>query len=386
MQPEVYLDHAATTPGLPPVAEAMAQAMLAVYGNPSSLHRKGIEAEAILKKTRERIAASMRVSPAEIVFTSGGTEGNALAIRGAAQARQRRGRHIITSAIEHSSVLNICRALEEEGYTVTYLSVDDQGRVDPDRAAAVVTERTTLMSVMLVNNEIGTIQPVARIIDAVRRRKSDVLVHVDAVQAFGKIPVLPRELGADYVTISGHKIHGPKGIGALYRRKGAPLAPLFGQGSQEEGVRPGTENVPGIAGLGAALAALGEDDDFRRARLYHLRRRLIDGLLQIEGARLNGPKDEDAAPHIANFSFPGIRGEVLLHALEERGVYVSTGSACTSRKPEPSHVLKALGLPKEALESSIRVSLSWMTTEEEIDRAVAAFHETVSTLRLMLGR
>lgn len=386
MQPEVYLDHAATTPGLPPVAEAMAQAMLAVYGNPSSLHRKGIEAEAILKKTRERIAASMRVSPAEIVFTSGGTEGNALAIRGAAQARQRRGRHIITSAIEHSSVLNICRALEEEGYTVTYLSVDDQGRVDPDRAAAVVTERTTLMSVMLVNNEIGTIQPVARIIDAVRRRKSDVLVHVDAVQAFGKIPVLPRELGADYVTISGHKIHGPKGIGALYRRKGAPLAPLFGQGSQEEGVRPGTENVPGIAGLGAALAALGEDDDFRRARLYHLRRRLIDGLLQIEGARLNGPKDEDAAPHIANFSFPGIRGEVLLHALEERGVYVSTGSACTSRKPEPSHVLKALGLPKEALESSIRVSLSWMTTEEEIDRAVAAFHETVSALRLMLGR
>lgn len=386
MQPEVYLDHAATTPGLPPVAEAMAQAMLAVYGNPSSLHRKGIEAEAILKKTRERIAASMRVSPAEIVFTSGGTEGNALAIRGAAQARQRRGRHIITSAIEHSSVLNICRALEEEGYTVTYLSVDDQGRVDPDRAAAVVTERTTLMSVMLVNNEIGTIQPVARIIDAVRRRKSDVLVHVDAVQAFGKIPVLPRELGADYVTISGHKIHGPKGIGALYRRKGAPLTPLFGQGSQEEGVRPGTENVPGIAGLGAALAALGEDDDFRRARLYHLRRRLIDGLLQIEGARLNGPKDEDAAPHIANFSFPGIRGEVLLHALEERGVYVSTGSACTSRKPEPSHVLKALGLPKEALESSIRVSLSWMTTEEEIDRAVAAFHETVSALRLMLGR
>lgn len=387
MQREIYLDHAATTPGLPQVAEAMRRALLDAYGNPSSLHRKGIEAEAILKETRERIAQRLGVSTAEIVFTSGGTEGNALAIMGAARARRRRGDHIITTAIEHSSVLNVCRALEDEGFSVTYLPVDGHGRVDPDEAAAAVTDRTTLVSVMLVNNEIGTIQPVAAIGQAIRRRKQDVLVHVDAVQAFGKIPVRPRELGADLVTLSGHKIHGPKGVGALYRRKSVPLAPLFGQGSQEGGVRPGTENVPGIAGLGAALRELDAGDDTaRRTRLYALRRRLIDGILSIDGARLNGPDGEAAAPHIANFSFPGVRGEVLLHALEERGVYVSTGSACTSRKAGPSHVLQALGLTEEYLEGSIRVSLSYLTTEEEIDSAIAAFRESVNTLRWMLRR
>lgn len=384
MQREIYLDHAATTLVFPQVVEAMTQAMLGAYGNPSSLHRKGIEAESILKETRSLISKRLGVSAGEIVFTSGGTEGNALAIKGAARARRRRGRHLITSAIEHSSVLNACRDLESEGFTVTYLPVDAEGRVSPADAAAAVTDETTLISVMLVNNEIGTIQPVAAISEAVRRRKRDVLVHVDAVQAFGKLPVLPQALGIDLLTISGHKVHGPKGIGAVYVRKGVQLQSLFGRGSQEGGLRPGTENVPGIAGLGAALKVLGQDDPHKRKRLYELKQRLIDGLLAIEGARLNGAKGEESAPHIANFSFPGVRGEVLLHALEERGVYVSTGSACSSRKAEVSHVLKALGLPEEALESSIRISLSLMTTQEEIDRAVAAIEDAVSALRSLM--
>lgn len=384
MQRVIYLDHAATTPGLPQVAQAMSQALLEAYGNPSSLHRKGIEAESILKETRGLIARRLGVTPSEVVFTSGGTEGNALAIKGVAKARERRGRHIITSAIEHSSVLNACRSLEEEGYKVTYLPVDREGRINPEEAARAVTGETTLISVMLVNNEIGTIQPVADIAESVRLRKRDVLVHVDAVQAFGKVPVLPREMGVDLLTISAHKIHGPKGVGALYCRKGVPLVTLFGKGSQEGGLRSGTENVPGIAGMGAALMALEEEFSVRRAHMYEMRQRLIDGLLTIEGAMLNGPMGEEAAPHIANFSFPGVRGEVLLHALEERGVYVSTGSACTSRNNQVSHVLKALGLSQEALDSSIRVSIAATTTQDEIDEAISAFHQAVSVLRMML--
>ena len=385
MRKEVYLDNAATTRALPGVVEAVSQALLAAYGNPSSLHRKGMEAEAILKGTRGLLAELMAVTPAEIVFTSGGTEANALAIKGVAWARKKRGTHLVTTAIEHSSVHAAMRDLEAEGFSVTYLPVDGEGRVNPDHVGEAVSERTTLVSVMLVNNEIGTIQPVRAIAEAARAKKRDVVVHVDAVQALGTLPVRPRELGADLVSVSGHKIHGPKGVGALYVRKGLQIQTLFGRGSQEGGLRPGTENVPGIAGLGVALREL-TGDAGAPARLRVLRERLVDELLAIDGARLNGARGEAAAPHIVNLSFPGVRGEVLVHALEDRGVFVSTGSACTSRKAEPSHVLKALGLSEEVLESSIRISLSRSTTEEEVVYAISMIKEAVSALRTMLAR
>lgn len=362
----------------------MSHALLVAYGNPSSLHRKGIEAEAIVKESRNLLAQSLGVSPLEVYFTSGGTEANALAIKGAARARRRRGRHLITTEIEHPSVLAACRDLEAEGFTVTYLPVDGEGRVDPRQAAEAVTGETILISVMQVNNEIGTIQPIAAIVEAVRRKKEDILVHVDGVQAFGKVPVAPKEMGVDLLSISAHKLHGPKGIGALYCRKGVQLQTLFGKGTQERGLRPGTENVPGIAGLGAAIKALRRIGPERLSEMYQLKGSLIEGLLAIEGARLNGARGERSAPHIINISFPGIRGEVLVHALEDLGLYVSTGSACSSRKADVSHVLKALGLPADALESSIRISLSLTTTQEEVAHAVTTIQEAVSSLRQML--
>ncbi len=383
---EVYLDNAATTWALPSVVEAVSRALAHAYGNPSSLHRKGMEAEAILKEARGLLARILDVSAGEIVFTSGGTESNALAIKGTAYARRRRGRHLVTTRIEHSSVLSAFRDLEAEGFSVTYLPVDREGRVDPADVRAAVSDETTLVSVMMVNNEIGTVQPIGAIARAAREKRPDVVVHVDAVQALGVMPVRPKELGVDLVSVSGHKIHGPKGVGALYVRKGLQIQPLFGKGSQEGGLRSGTENVPGIAGFGAALRALAEETGEERERLRSLRERLITELLEIEGARLNGARGEGAAPHIANFSFPGVRGEVLVHALEERSVYVSTGSACTSRTVAVSHVLKALGLPEEALESSIRISLSKLTTEDEIAFAAAAIKDAVASLRRMLSR
>ncbi len=384
MQRELYLDNAATTPVHPEVAQAIHHSLVVAYGNPSSLHRKGMEAEGIVKEARSLVAEMLGVSPAEVYFTSGGTEANALAIKGVARARQRRGKHLITTQIEHSSVLAACRDLEAEGFKVTYLPVDAEGRVDPEEAAAAVTGETILLSVMHVNNEIGTIQPIGEIVEAVRGKKEDILVHVDGVQAFGKIPVAPEELGVDLLSVSAHKLHGPKGIGALYCRKGVQLQPLFGRGTQERGLRSGTENVPGIAGLGAAIKVWQREGRPRQKELYQLKEQLIEGLLSIEGARLNGARGEGAAPHIVNLSFPGVRGEVLVHALEEKGLYVSTGSACSSRKAEVSHVLKALGLAERESESSIRISLSYTTTAEEIAQAVEIIQEAVSSLRKIL--
>lgn len=385
MPAEVYLDNAATTRALPSVVEAVSHALRSAYGNPSSLHRKGMEAEAILKETRALLARVLGVTPGEIVFTSGGTEANALAVKGIAHSRRRRGRHVITTRIEHSSVLAAFRDLEADGFDVTYLPVDAEGRVDPETVREAVTRETILVSVMLVNNEIGTVQPVAEISEAARTIQRDLIVHVDAVQALGSLPVRPGALGADLVTVSAHKIHGPKGVGALYVRKGIALQGLFGKGSQEGGVRPGTENVPGIAGFGAALKELSYAAETERERLYALREQLIDELLTIEGARFHGARGKKAAPHIVNLSFAGVRGEVLVHALEERGVYVSTGSACTSRRTEPSHVLQALGLSQAELDGAIRISFSRLTTGEEVAHAMAVIKEAVGAVRSMLS-
>lgn len=381
----IYLDSAATTRARPEVAEKVRTALLSEYGNPSSLHGMGHAAERLLKESRGWVADALGVAPAEIVFTSGGTEGNNLAIQGVAKARARRGRHLITTRIEHSSVLNACRALEEEGFNVTYLDVDAEGRVTPEQVVEALTGETILVSVMHVNNEIGTVQPVEEIARAVKEAKRDVVVHSDGVQAFLKVPLSLARTAVDLYTTSAHKVHGPKGVGALYVRRGVRIRPLFGRGEQEGGLRSGTENVPGIAGFGEAVASAMHAGRAALERMKQLRLRLARRLLAVPGASLNGPLEEGAAPHILNLSFAGVRGEVLVHALEAKGVYVSTGSACSSRRPEPSHVLKAIGRSGEAALESIRISLSWMTGEEEIEKAASIIEQTVAELRAAMG-
>jgi len=383
MSGEIYLDNAATTAPDPAVVQAMLRALTEEYGNPSSLHRKGLGAERLVTSAREAVARTLGVSPEEIVFTSGGTESNALALRGI--AARARGRHLVTTAIEHSSVLTPLQRLAAGGFELTVLPVDRSGRVSPDAVAGALRPDTALVSVMAVNNEIGTIQPLAEIGALLRRHAAGgrvVIFHVDAVQAWGKIALRPREWLVDLMSLSGHKVHGPKGSGALYVRRGLDLAPLLGGGGQERGVRPGTENVPGIAGLGAAARLIVEHGD-AADRMRALRDRLRAGLAGIADVRVNTP-DEGAAPHILNVSFAGVRGETLLHRLEMDGIYTSTGSACHAHDPTPSHVLLAIGLTPELAGSSLRFSLSRATTPEQIDTAIAAVTRAVADLRTLV--
>ena len=378
----VYLDNAATTRARPEVVDAVVTALQERFGNPASIHTAGLEAERLVKETRSVLAAALEVPADDLYFTSGGTEANNWALRGVLAAYARRGRHLVTTAIEHSSILSTARRLEAEGYRVTIVPVDRHGRVDPERIAAAVADDTVLVSVMLVNNEIGSIQPIADIVRAVRARRPDVLVHVDAVQAFGKLPVKPRAWGVDLLTLSAHKIHGPKGTGALYVRRGVRIQPLLVGGEQEGGLRPGTHNVPGIAGFGvAARLILAEQPELSR-RMHALKLRLVQRVqAEIPDVYVNGPDPGEGAPHIVNLSVVGARGEVLVHALAQRGVYVSTGSACTSRRTAPSHVLQALGLPPERLDSALRISLSRETTEDDVERLVAALKEAAAEVR-----
>ena len=380
---EVYLDNAATTA----VSETARQAMLSVltenYGNPSSLHVKGSEAEKVLRDARETIAAGLRVKEKEIFFTSGGTESNNWAILGGARAKIRQGKHVITSAIEHPSVSESFRRLEQEGFELTVLPVDKEGFIRVETLAEALRPDTVLVSLMAVNNEIGTAEPIERLGAVIKEKNPKTLFHVDAVQAFGKIPLAPKSWGVDLLTGSSHKIHGPKGSGFLYISENARILPLIAGGGQEKGLRSGTENVPGIAGFGAAakeaLAGLPENAVYLR----DLRNRLKDGLLSLEGVSVNGPADEAlAAPHLVSATFKGVRSEVLLHALEEKGIYVSSGSACSSHKREMSPVLKAIGMDKQTAESTLRFSLSRYNTAEETDYV----RETLSSLLPMLRR
>jgi len=373
----VYLDNAATTAALPSVADAVAHALMREYGNPSSLHQAGVAAEEIITAARRRLATALAVPEREIYFTSGGTEGDNMAIIGVAKAYARRGRHIVTSAIEHAALLSSCAALAAEGWHVTHIKVNNYGIVAQADVAAAVTDETTLVSIMAVNNEVGAVQPLPEIAAAVRRRRPDVILHTDAVQALGKIPLDLRRWGYDMATVSAHKIHGPKGCGALWVRDGIRLQPIMHGGSQERGQRPGTENVPGIAGFLAALEALDISNASRQPQgqqqMRALRNQLITGVLAaLPGSQLNGPVDDNAAPHIANISFPGIRAEVMLHALAARGVYVSAGAACSAAARKASHVLQAIGLPPGRIASALRFSLSPLTTAAEIDQAIAA--------------
>ncbi len=383
---EIYLDNSATTRTFPAVRETMVRTMAEDFGNPSSLHRKGVEAERYVRQAQEQIARSLKVDPKEILFTSGGTESNNLAILGTAMAASRIGRHLVTSSVEHPSVSEAMKYLEEQGYSVTWLPVDSQGRVSPEAVEAAVTPETILVSIMAVNNEIGTREPVEEMGPRIKARNPRCLFHVDAVQGFGKYRLRPRAAKIDLLSVSAHKIHGPKGIGFLYVRDGVRLHPILFGGGQQHGLRSGTENVPGIAGLGAAVEEIYRDHEARMDRLYACKARLTQGLRKLPDVQVNGPEGREGAPHIVSASFAGVRSEVLLHALEEKGIYVSAGSACSSHHPGVSSTLAAIGLDKKWLESTLRFSMSMDTTEEEIDTVLQALEGLLPFLRRFTRR
>ncbi|MGI5822868.1 MAG: cysteine desulfurase family protein [Dethiobacteria bacterium] len=378
---EAYLDNSATTRVYPEVAAEMQAVMEKNYGNASALHSRGSAAERILHASRRTIAEILGVKSEEIIFTSGGTEANNLALLGMARRNARRGNHLITTAIEHASVLGPLKKLEEEGFSVSYLLPDEQGRIDPRKVAAALTPQTILVSVMHVNNEIGSVQPLSQIAAAVKAKNPAVLIHVDAVQSFCKLPLNPVEQGIDALSLSAHKIHGPKGTGALYLRQGTLLQPLFFGGEHEKGLRPGTENTPGIAGMALAARLSAQNRKEKGAHLQNLKEKLVSAIQTAHPrAVLNGPRKEEGAPHIFNLSFPGLKGEIVLHALEQKNIYVSTGAACHAHSKSPSHVLQALQLKQNVLEGALRFSLSYLNTAAEIDYAATQINEVVHTL------
>lgn len=378
---EAYFDNSATTRCTQAAVDIMQKALLEDYGNPSSLHMKGVTAENYIKTAAAQIAKILKVSEKELLFTSGGTESNNLALIGTALANQRAGKHIITTAIEHASVYNPLIFLEEQGYEVTYLPVDHEGRISPDELEAAVREDTILVSIMHVNNEIGTIEPVEEAAARVHAKNPRTLFHVDAIQSFGKLRIYPKRMGIDLLSVSGHKIHGPKGVGFLYVKDKTKIRPIIHGGGQQRDMRSGTENVPGIAGIGAAAAQIYENFDEKIDRLYELREYLAAGMQAFDGVTVNGAAGRAAAPHIVSVSFAGIRAEVLLHALEDRQIYVSTGSACSSNHPAISGTLKAIGVKPELLDATVRFSLSVDSTREEADYVLAQLAELLPQLR-----
>lgn len=374
---EAYFDNAATTAVFPEVKDLMIKLMEEDYGNPSSLHMKGVQAEKYLKEAKTRIARQLKCQEKELVFTSGGTESNNLAIIGAAMAKRRMGKHIITSAVEHASVLDTLNFLEKEGFEVTKLGVDEHGRVLLDELKESLREDTILVSVMYVNNEIGTVEPVNEIAEIVKGHNPNILIHVDAVQAFGKLNFAPKNLKVDLLSISGHKIHGPKGSGILYIKDKTLIRPIIYGGGQQKAMRSGTENVPAYAGLGLATEIIYKDHDKKIQYIQSLKDSFIEKVTAFEDV-YNNSQD---APHIASVSFVGVRSEVMLHALEERGIYVSAGSACSSNKPHISGVLSSIGMPSERLESTLRFSFSVNNTMEQVEYAVGVIGELLPMLR-----
>ena len=383
---QIYLDYAATTPVVPEVVDAVTDCLKKDFGNPSSMHRLGIQAEKRIKEARKQVSDLLRADPEEIIFTSGGTESNNMAILGTAHDKKRSGMHCITTAIEHPSVLNTFAHLEKQGYEVTYLPVDPNGIISLESFRNALREDTILVSIMHVNNEIGSVQPIGQIGSILNGLKFRPVFHVDGVQSFGKLPLYPEEWGIDLVSLSGHKIHAPKGIGALYRKRGVRLQPILFGGGQQGGIRSGTENITGIVGMGAGADWIAQKHRENSRYLYELKDKLVSGIRDaFPDAMINGDL-ENGAPHILNVGFPGLRGEILLHALEEKGVYVSTGSACSSREKKISHVLKALGLDDRTAEGSIRISLSYLTTPEEIEAFLPILTRSVKKIGMFIRR
>lgn len=379
---EVYLDNSATTRCYAEVGELVYRVMCRDYGNPSSMHRKGVEAEHYVKEAKETLAGILKVSTKEIVFTSGGTESDNLALIGTARAMRRMGNHLITSAIEHPAILNTMRHLEEEeGFRVTYLPVDANGLVKLDALKEALCKDTILVSIMYVNNEVGSVQPVERAAQIVKSYNPRIVFHSDAVQGFGKYRIYPKRLGVDLLSASGHKIHGPKGAGFLYISDRVKIRPIVYGGEQQKNIRSGTENVPGIAGLGLASQMIYQDLEMKVALMRELKEQFLSGVTQIENTRIHGLVDGNSAPHIISVGFAGIRSEVLLHALEEKGIYVSSGSACASNHPAVSGVLKGIGAAREYLDATLRFSMSEFTTKEEIDYTLDTLYHCVPVLR-----
>lgn len=373
---ECYLDNSATTAVTPEVAALAAHIMTEQYGNPSSLHRRGFWAERALTEARGQVAAVLRCRPEEIIFTSGGTESNNLALLGAARAARRRGNRIVTTAVEHHSVLAVCRQLESEGFEVAYVSPDAGGVITPESFAAACDEKTVLASCMMVNSETGALHDIPAIAAACRRKNPGILFHADCVQAFGRLEIAPARWGVQLVSVSGHKIHAPKGVGALYVAKGVRLLPpLYGSG-QERGLRPGTENLPGICAMGLAAERMNARRAENAAHFTALRQKLITNLSQSPAVCINSP--QAAAPYIINLSVEGIRSEIMIHYLEQFEIYVSSGSACA--KGERSHVLTAMGLPEDRIDSALRVSMTDTTAEEEIDEFCRRLLQGAATL------
>ncbi len=378
---EVYLDNSATTKSFEDVAQLVATIMCRDYGNPSSLHNKGMEAEQYVRQAKEIIAKNLKVNEKEIFFTSGGTEADNIALIGSAMANYRAGRHMITTGIEHPAVLQTMRYLEEQGFKVTYLPVDRNGAIRLEDLQNAITRDTILVSIMHTNNEIGTLQPIAEAGNLIKKINPNVIFHVDAVQGFGKFRIYPKRMNIDLLSVSGHKIHGPKGVGFLYINEKIKIKPIVYGGGQQQGMRSGTENVPGIAGIARAVENIYGNLDEEVERLYGLKEYFIDGVEKIDQVRINGRKGRDGAPHIVSVSIRGVRSEVMLHALEEKGIYVSAGSACAARKPQTSETLKAVGVEKDLLHSTIRFSFSIFTTKEEIDYTLQAMYDTIPMLR-----
>ena len=378
---EAYLDNSATTRCSDRAFALMQKVLLEDYGNPSSLHMKGVEAERYVKAAREKIAKTLKVTEKEIIFTSGGTESNNLAILGTALANRRTGNRIITTAVEHASVANPMKFLEEERFEVIYLPVDENGVISLKDLEEALSDQTILVSLMHVNNEIGAVEPVEEAAALVHEKCPKALVHVDAIQSYGKFRIYPKKSGIDLLSVSGHKIHGPKGSGFLYVKEKTKIKPIIYGGGQQNGMRSGTENVPGIAGLGEAAAEIYEDFKEKQDRLYALKERFIREVTTIPGVSVNGKTGRDSAPHIVSVSVEGVRAEVLLHSLEDKQIYVSSGSACSSNKPAVSRTLKGIGLKQNLLDSTVRFSFSVHTTEEEIDYAADVLKTLVPALQ-----
>lgn len=381
MKMEAYLDNSATTPVFPEVAELVMKIMTQDYGNPSSMHRKGYDAEQYIKESKDIFAKILKVNEKEIFFTSGGTEADNMAVIGAAMANRRSGNHIITTKIEHPAIKSPMKYLEEQGFKVDYLSVDSNGIISLEELKSLMTDQTILVSIMHVNNEMGAVEPLEEAGALIKECNPKCLFHVDDIQGFGKLRIYPKKWKIDMLSVSGHKIHGPKGTGMLYVSEQVKMVPIIYGGGQQTGMRSGTENVPGIAGMGIAAQMIYSDIKETTLELYRLKRIFTGEVVKIPDVTVNGYTDERSAPHIVSVSVKGVRSEVLLHALEEKGVYVSAGSACASNKPAVSETLKAIGLGKELLESTVRFSFSVHTTEEEIRYALKVMEEVIPMLR-----
>lgn len=378
---EAYFDNSATTKVLDCVKDIVIKTMTEDYANPSAKHKKGVEAELYIRQAKKEIAATLKVQEKEILFTSGGSESNNLALIGGALANKRAGNHVISTSIEHPSVYRPLEVLEELGYEVTFLPVDRKGHISLDMLRKAIRQDTVLVSVMYVNNEIGAVEPVEEISKVIKEKNPSTLFHVDAIQAYGKYRIRPKKQGIDLLSVSGHKIHGPKGVGFLYIRDGVKVKPMIYGGGQQNHMRSGTENVPGVAGLGVAAREMYTNHEEKVAHLIDLKDYMIGQMEELEGVVVNSLRGRESAPQIVSVSFQGVRSEVLLHALEEKGIYVSSGSACSAHHPQVSGTLKGVGISEKLLDSTLRFSFGMFNTKEEIDYCIHVLKELLPFLR-----